>query len=596
VPDQSWRLRLNKSVLSVVLLLVASFGFSSGASGQTPGRITPGAAPACSDVRKTCIINPVFATGMKCDGVTDDSSALQAALNSAMASLGNATVIMPPGTCIIDPGAGVSINGSIWLQGAGKFGTTLKRKDSSAGASILFLNSNGVTLSNFAINGNKGGTGVATPTDSVLAGPISDITIERMRFVNSTNSDIMTNVSGAGLYSADWVIADNEFDNQGNPVASCVDSAGCANVYLHQPLRVRVVGNRSDNSQNFAIFSSIPGGGQVEIANNSVVNFEGFGIALGGGVFGASGAHIHHNFFSSSTTDKGNLVDVAFWPDFTVDHNVLHHNSSIGFSDGIASACIGDYPPANQGTVDSNFCHIVPSTVNNTVGIAIGGSDVSITNNFVEGASTAGIGVIVGNQGPARGVRIIGNTTKNNNQANFGTHGGIELFLGPGGPNLAGLSDVIVQGNHSYDDQPTKTQAYGITVALVGQQTPIANVLIEGNDVTGNKIGGILNNASAPLSGFVIRNNTGHNPIGGITAPAFPASAAALINNTGYDATVYITTGTNPISIAIGDTTLAGLSIPGGGAVSGPIRLPANQTITLTYMPGGTPTWQWIAD
>jgi hypothetical protein len=533
---------------------------------------------------------------MKCDGVTDDSAALQAALTSAVSSLGNATLIMPPGTCVIDPGAGVSINAAIWLQGAGKFGTILKRKNSSSGGTILLLNSNGITLSDFAIDGNKGGPGVATPADSLQSGPLSDITIQRMRFVNSTNSDIMTNVNGAGLYSADWVISDNEFANQGNPVSSCVDSAGCANVYLHQPLRVRIVGNRSDSSQNFAIFSSIPGGGQLEIANNSVTNFGGFGIALGGGVFGASGAHIHHNFFSSSNNNPGNLVDVAFWGDFIVDHNVLHHNSVAGFSNGTASACIGDYPPANQGTVDSNFCHAVPSTVNNVVGIAMGGSDISITNNYVDGCSTAGIGVVVGNQGPARGIRIIGNTTKNNNQANFGPHGGIELFLGPGGPNLAGVSDVIVQGNHSYDDQPTKTQAYGITVALVGQQNPFANVIIEGNDVTGNKIGGILNNAATPLTGFVIRNNAGFNPLGAITAPAFPATDAALTNNTGYDVTVYITSGTNPMTIAIGGTVLTGLSVAGGGAVSTPIRLPANQTITLSYAPGGTPTWQWIAD
>ena len=292
------------------------FGVLGSASGQTPVRIPSRSAPtadACSDIRrKTCIINPVFATGMKCDGVTDDSAALQAVLTSAVASLGNASIIMPPGTCVIDPAAAVSINAAIWLQGAGKFGTTLKRKNSSAGSSILFLNSNGITLSDFAVDGNKGGPGIATPTDSVLGGPVSDITIQRMRFVNSTNSDIMTNVSGAGMYSADWVIADNEFDNQGNPVSSCVDSAGCANVYLHQPLRVRLVGNRSDNSQNFAIFSSVPGGGQVEVGNNSVNNFGLFAVALGGGVFGASGAHIHHNFISSSTTDPGNLVDVAW--------------------------------------------------------------------------------------------------------------------------------------------------------------------------------------------------------------------------------------------------------------------------------------------
>ena len=74
------------------------------------------------------------------------------------------------------------------------------------------------------------------------------------------------------------------------------------------------------------------------------------------------------------------------------------------------------------------------------------------------------------------------------------------------------------------------------------------------------------------------------------------SGAGPQINDTGYDVTVYITSGTQPITIAINGTTLTGVSVPGGGGVSGPIRLPANQSITLTYAGGGTPSWQWIAE
>src|SRR5580692_10458054 len=52
---------------------------------------SPQAIPACS-VYHTCItnpINPIFATAMQCDGITDDSSALQTSLNSARATVGN---------------------------------------------------------------------------------------------------------------------------------------------------------------------------------------------------------------------------------------------------------------------------------------------------------------------------------------------------------------------------------------------------------------------------------------------------------------------------------------------------------------------------
>src|SRR5271155_1998768 len=115
------------SALMVVLNLINS------AYGQAPARL-PRSGSVQTDstdlAKPRVVINPVFATGMKCDGSTDDSAALQSALAvAALPGLGNATIIMPPGTCMIDPAAIVSVNSSVWLQGAGKFGTILKRKN-----------------------------------------------------------------------------------------------------------------------------------------------------------------------------------------------------------------------------------------------------------------------------------------------------------------------------------------------------------------------------------------------------------------------------------------------------------------------------------
>ena len=587
---------LLRSRIPLVGLILASAGSARGqVSAQIPPR-TAEAVDACA-IRRTCIINPVFATGMKCDGVTDDSSALQSALASAAgAGLGNATVIMPPGTCIIDPSASVGINTNIWLQGAGRFGTTLKRKNSSTGTPMLLINADGVTLSDFGFDGNKGGPGIVAASDSVAAGrAVSKLTIQRMRFANSTSSDVASYVSGAGNLTTDWLITDSEFDNGGNPFSDCSISFGCANLFLRQPLRLRVSNNRSDSSQNFALFSSIPGGGQVDIGENTITNLGGFAVALGGGVIGAAGAHIHHNFITSNNTDSNNLIDLAFWSDFAVDHNTLYHNGVVPSTSSVASCCIGDFPPANKGEVDSNICHAAPATGLNVQGIGLGGSDITVTNNYVEGASSAGIGLAVGYAGPASRVVIIGNITKNNNQQNPGHHAGIELFVNPGAPSMGSLSDVIIRGNHSYDDQPQKTQGYGIGVALFGQTTGYNNIIIEGNDVSGNAIAGVQNLATS-YSGFVIRNNLGFNPVGPLAAPDFPTSGVPLTNSTGYDVTIYITSGTHPIAVAIKGTGLTGATVQGGGAVSGPIRLPANQNITLTYATGGTPSWQWVGD
>src|ERR1700730_9914090 len=249
---------------------------------------------------------------------------------------------MPPGTCIIDQGSAVSINAGIWLQGAGRFGTTLKRKNSSSGTSMLLIGSNGVTLSDFAIDGNKGGPGIASSADSVAAtSPFAAITILRMRFANSTNSDIASYVTGAGNYTTDWLIEDNDFENQGNPFSSCIASIRCANLRLLQPLRLRIIGNNSNNSQQFALFGSIPGGGQIEVGQNTINNLDGFAVALGGGVLGSAGAHVHHNFISSTNTNVDNLIDLAFWSDFTIDHNVMYHNGVPTSDNGLAIGCVG---------------------------------------------------------------------------------------------------------------------------------------------------------------------------------------------------------------------------------------------------------------
>ena len=163
---------------------------------------------------------------MKCDGATDDSAALQSALTSASdPGLGNTKVVLPPGTCIIDPAAAITINSGLWLQGAGRYGTTLKRKNSSAGGALLTFNADGITLSDFAIDGNKGGSGITAAADSILVNaPSSGVTITRMHFLNASGSDISSLKSGVGIFISDWLIVNNDFDNGGTPACAVASS------------------------------------------------------------------------------------------------------------------------------------------------------------------------------------------------------------------------------------------------------------------------------------------------------------------------------------------------------------------------------------
>jgi hypothetical protein len=469
---------------------------------------------------------------------------------------------------------------------------SLARKDASSGGYILLISTNGVTLSDFGIDGNKGGPNITAPADSVGANtPVSDLSIQRMRFVNATNSDISSKLgTNNSDLTVNWSITDSQFLNEGN--LSCMLALTCGNILLDRPLYLRILRNRADEVQNFALFNSAPGVGQVDVSDNILTGVNGFGVALGGGPLGAAGAVVHHNFISTTVVNPYNLVDLALWNDFVVQGNVLYHNGT-STTAAAPNGCVADGPPANHGVIDANVCYVSPAPNIITAGIAVGGSDTAITNNYVEGANSNGIGFTVA--AAAHGVRIIGNTTKNNGQNPNGPHAGIELYVSPVSGSAA-ISDVIIQGNHSYDDQPHKTQGYGIGVAIYGQNTGFSNIIIEGNNVAGNAIGGILNN-DLSLNGLVIRNNYGHNPVGVIKAPAFPDGTGTVITNTtGLDVTLYITSGTNGISIAIDGTKLPGIIVPPGEVVGPPIRLAANQNITLTYKAGGTPTWTWVAD
>lgn len=83
----------------------------------------------------------------------------------------------------------------------------------------------------------------------------------------------------------------------------------------------------------------------------------------------------------------------------------------------------------------------------------------------------------------------------------------------------------------------------------------------------------------------IFKNNLGYNPVGHLSSPSVPASTVAYTNAFGVDCAVFVTGGTVS-AIAIGGTST--------GLTSGSFRVPANQTITLTYTVA--PTWTWFGD
>ncbi|TIC78768.1 hypothetical protein [Nocardioides sp. GY 10127] len=180
------------------------------------------------------------------------------------------------------------------------------------------------------------------------------------------------------------------------------------------------------------------------------------------------------------------------------------------------------------------------------------------------------------------------------------TGGGVTVGTG-GGANAA--ADVTVDGTRIVG---VPDGGYGVNLNAVAGASVVRTVMSEvsgattakaarigssstksavvGNDFTAFTTAstGRVNNLSTDA---VIRGNLGHNPRGAVTTPTMPATGVAYTNTSGYDCTVTVTGGTVTV-IRVGGTIT--------NLTSGTVRVPAGQTIMLTY--SAAPTWVWIAD
>jgi hypothetical protein len=113
--------------------------------------------------------NPIYAGGAKCDGTTDDTAALQAAIVAAQ-TVPRRTLIVPAGTC---EHTGLQITGPITMAGQGTDGALLRLKAGS-------------TVPNIYIN---------VPSGVVPNGLTKDVTIRDL----TLTADSSTDVPGQGV-------------------------------------------------------------------------------------------------------------------------------------------------------------------------------------------------------------------------------------------------------------------------------------------------------------------------------------------------------------------------------------------------------------
>jgi hypothetical protein len=205
--------------------------------------------------------------------------------------------------------------------------------------------------------------------------------------------------------------------------------------------------------------------------------------------------------------------------------------------------------------------------------------DITVEDNQVSRNGANGVQFTVLSTGSWIDLSLSRNRVRSNGQTNTGGF--------TQGIRIDGKTTRLrIRENACYDSGATQKQTFGLKVSAASH----TDTFIVGNDLRGNLTGGLDLTGPTTFSGLpVLRNNRGHNPRGAsITQPTVPASGIAYTNVTGYDCTVFVAGGTvSAISLGAGAGTATGVT-------SGPVRVPAGQSITLTYT--AAPTWTWFAD
>ena len=251
------------------------------------------------------------------------------------------------------------------------------------------------------------------------------------------------------------------------------------------------------------------------------------------------GRGIYMHFDEDSNISNNSLIKTPEGPEETAGIVVddaakritIRGNHIFGYGPGIMIGWAG----CEDIIVEANGCYDAPNSGGSGCGIVADTSSVLgpslrtliIRGNICKGNALFGISV------SASEAIIEGNICYNNNQDCFAPptlRAGILVLSG----QSPIISNVSIIGNRCFDDQPTPTQDYGVSVSQMSNQ--ISHVLIANNDLRGNGTGGI---GELDCSSPRVTGNLGYNPQG-LAAIAVSESPFTYVNKDAVPEAVYL--------------------------------------------------------
>ena len=571
------------SSVGVAQLAADALNYPSSApyTSSTSGSVAQTIRGALDSLRKT-----LRTFGAKGDGVTDDTSALAAAIASGVSIQG------VPGDTYLVNSTGLVFSGVSNLEWIGNGATIIfngvpsSNPNGMFSTQILITNTNNFEFSDWILNGN---------------GQVSNL----IGCYGNTNLNIDNNTLTNGGYLAQLVVfGDTNTSVTRNVIYNGVSTARgiWAGNYatLQINTNINVSGNTvySHNASGIVVASY---GGKI-LGNTSYSN-KGSGIVFGGANSIASngitieGNEVYNNLFHGIQTDVTYKTILDMPSGITITGNISKANNNNGGSAGIYAAYL------KNSVISSNSC-----TNNDYEGIHVEGSfDLQIANNSclddrAAGARTQVNGICIISQGlPANTARInvVGNTCSYNtnigirlvntsavytlqdisvtgNSANYNAYGISVIEADPGD-----FSRISVNSNNTFGNSSADIRLSAIDVSSSGNiystqigyeyypLTAASTTPAVGNRskwLASNSVATSINNFTGAPNGAVIQiystnTNTTINNTAAIVNPNganIPIPAGGVVTYTNYDGVWYYTSASNPVLNLTGPITSVG--------------------------------------
>lgn len=466
--------------------------------------------------------------GARGDGATDDTTAIQTALNLAGLA-GGGQVLLPAGTYRTNVPL-VLTTDNIQLMGQGK-ATTIQPLASFSGQALIYyggaVSGNGinrVSIQNLRLWGGTTNVTTNPAADGIqLNAPVQDTLISgvQMEYLNGWAVSVLAGSSGfIGYTNIENVVSKKSafgfrFVSQfpwanrtgGINMTNCVaDDCKLGDSYLFDEVIDNVISNCQGYSNN-------SGGASLHIRGSAFTFFK--NLDLGGG---------------------GSQTTPCVW----LESGSQHNNDHILLDNILIQK-------GQPGLLVNAASHL-----------RVTGSDIFFNQNH---------GIQINDHTANGAILISGNQFYQNGRT--ASTGSYEIY------NLSTHGSLTIRDNTFETNVANTTQAVSASIASPN--------FWQGLDVQGNNfLGGSPVTSPSPIKKTIFRNNSGYNPVGSLVAPTLNSSGIAVQNDRAADASIFLT-GTSVQSVFIGGVST--------GATTGWFRLPAIQTITVNFTGTPTWQW-----